>query len=388
MKFISLCSGIEAASVAFGPLGWTPLAFSEIEPFPCAVLRHHYPDVPNLGDMTRIQENETFKKSRPDVICGGTPCQSFSIAGKRAGLDDPRGNLALHFLKIVDVARPRWVIWENVPGVLSNNEGRDFAAFLGELGKIGYGWAYRVLDAQYFGVPQSRDRVFVVGYLGNWTYPAAVLFERESLQGNFKTGKKKGEEIAATITGDSTTKSNHGKRSGSDRDNLVIMATGQGGAEILEGQVPCLNCNHEAPIVFEDRRQDSRITEVDKLPTLTAKAGTGGGNLPLVMAFKQRPEGDIIQSDKAYNISTTQNASAGNTAKIQQGASVRRLTPMECERAQGFPDNYTRIPYKGKAPDKCPDRPRYKAIGNSWAVPCARWIGERIDMLEKIKGNK
>ncbi|WP_461601018.1 DNA cytosine methyltransferase, partial [Alcaligenes nematophilus] len=162
MRFLSVCSGIEAASVAWNPLGWKAVAFSEIEPFPCAVLAHHYPDTPNWGDMTKFQEwpNEPI-----DLLCGGTPCQSFSVAGLRKGLDDPRGNLMLTFGAIAAKYRPKWLVWENVPGVLSSNGGRDFGTFLGMLGQLGYGFAYRIHNAEYFGVPQRRRRVFVIGCL-------------------------------------------------------------------------------------------------------------------------------------------------------------------------------------------------------------------------------
>lgn len=181
MRFLSVCSGIEAASVAWNPLGWKAVAFSEIEPFPCAVLAHHYPDTPNWGDMTKFQE---WPDEPIDLLCGGTPCQSFSVAGLRKGLDDPRGNLMLTFGAIAAKYRPKWLVWENVPGVLSSNGGRDFGTFLGMLGQLGYGFAYRVLDAQYFGVPQRRRRVFVVGCLGDWRSAAAVLFEQESFKGD------------------------------------------------------------------------------------------------------------------------------------------------------------------------------------------------------------
>jgi DNA-cytosine methyltransferase len=200
MRFGSICSGIEAASVAFGSIeDWKAVWFSEIEKFPCAVLAHHYPDVPNLGDMTKITQSEVFKNEKVDLICGGTPCQSFSIAGLRKGMDDARGNLALEFIRICDAAKPRWVLWENVPGVLSSNGGKDFGSFLGALGEIGYGWAYRVLDAQYFGVPQRRRRVFVVGYLGDWRPPATVLFERQGSRGDFEKGSKKGERVTGEV---------------------------------------------------------------------------------------------------------------------------------------------------------------------------------------------
>jgi DNA (cytosine-5)-methyltransferase 1 len=204
MHYLSVCSGIEAATVAWHPLGWIPLAFSEIESFPSKVLTYHYPNTPNLGDMTKFHEWSNYE---PDLLVGGTPCQSFSIAGLRRGLDDPRGNLMLTFLGIADRYKPRWLLWENVPGVLSSNGGRDFGTFLGALGKIGYGFAYRVLDAQYCrtheyagAVPQRRRRVFVVGHLGDWRRAAAVLFDSESLRGNPPPSRKAREEVAGTIS--------------------------------------------------------------------------------------------------------------------------------------------------------------------------------------------
>ena len=181
MRYGSVCSGVEAATVAWHSLGWEPQWFSEIEKFPSAVLQHHYPDTPNYGDMTAFEE---WPNDPIDVLVGGTPCQSFSVAGLRKGLADPRGNLMLTYLAIAARYQPNWLVWENVPGVLSSNRGRDFGTFLGALGQLGYGFAYRVLDAQYFGVAQRRRRVFVVGYLGDWKRAAAVFFERESLSGH------------------------------------------------------------------------------------------------------------------------------------------------------------------------------------------------------------
>ena len=189
MNVLSVCSGIEAASVAWNPLGWKSIGFAEIDKFPSAVLAHHYPEVKNYGDFTKIQLEDL--PCRPDILVGGTPCQSFSVAGLRAGLDDPRGNLTLEFARLADRLRPRWLVWENVPGVLSIDGGRTFGAFLGALGKVGYGFAYRVLNAEHFGVPQKRRRVFVVGYLGDWRCAAAVLFERHSLQGNSPPSREK-----------------------------------------------------------------------------------------------------------------------------------------------------------------------------------------------------
>jgi DNA (cytosine-5)-methyltransferase 1 len=196
MRYLSVCAGIEAASVAWHDLGWTPVAFSEIEAFPSAVLAHHFPGVPNWGDMTKFKD---WPDESIDVLVGGTPCQSFSVAGLRKGLADPRGNLMLTYLAIADRYRPEWLVWENVPGVLSSNGGRDFGAFLGGLGQLGYGFAYRVLDAQYFGVAQRRRRVFVVGNARDWRRAAAVLFESASLSGNPAPRRKTGEEIANSL---------------------------------------------------------------------------------------------------------------------------------------------------------------------------------------------
>jgi DNA (cytosine-5)-methyltransferase 1 len=228
VRFLSVCSGIEAASVAWSPLGWKAAAFSEIEPFPSAVLAHHYPDVPNLGDMTRYKEWPDLGPI--DLLCGGTPCQSFSNAGLRAGLDDPRGSLMLTFGAIAARYRPRWLVWENVPGVLSSGEGRDFGSFLGLLARIGYGFAYRVLDAQFVrvdgyphAVPQRRNRVFVVGCLGDWRSAAAVLLERESLRGDPAPRRVAGARVAATLTrgAESSGKGGYAGRRQEDDTNIV-----------------------------------------------------------------------------------------------------------------------------------------------------------------------
>ena len=229
MKFLSVCSGIEAASVAWQPLGWKAVAFSEIEPFPCSVLTHHYPDTPNWGDMTNYKD---WPYESIDLLCGGTPCQSFSVAGLRKGLDDPRGNLMLTFGAIAAKYRPKWLVWENVPGVLSSNGGRDFGSFLGLLGELGYGFAYRVLDAQYFGVPQRRRRVFVVGCLGDWRSAAAVLFERHSLSGHLAPSRQAGEVVAPTVrAGAANGGAGHGARSGDSKDELIVPV-----AKTLRGQ--------------------------------------------------------------------------------------------------------------------------------------------------------
>ena len=248
MRFLSVCSGIESASVAWNPLGWEAVGFSEIDPFPCAVLAHHYPDVPNFGDLTRYKE---WPDVGPiDILVGGTPCQSFSVAGLRAGMADPRGNLALVFLGLVDHLRPRWVVWENVPGVLSSNGGRDFGAFLGGLGECGYGFAYRVLDAQYFGLAQRRKRVFVVGHLGSWQRAAAVLLERAGLRGDPAPCREAGEGVAAPIAGCSNGGGANGPgRTADDAENHVAqpLRAGRQYSDMVDGQanvVATLDANY------------------------------------------------------------------------------------------------------------------------------------------------
>lgn len=196
MRYLSVASGIEAASVAWSPLGWRAVGFSEIEPFPSRLLQHHYPDVTNFGDMNNYKEwdVEPF-----DVLIGGTPCQSFSSAGLRRGLDDPRGNLALVFCGLVDRFRPRYVIWENVPGALSSSGGRDFGSIVGALVELGYGVCWRVLDAKHFGVAQRRRRVFLVASVDGWHRAAATLFESESSLRNPAPRRQRQEELAPPL---------------------------------------------------------------------------------------------------------------------------------------------------------------------------------------------
>jgi len=388
MNYLSVCSGIEAATVAWHPLGWNPVGFSEIETFPSLVLKHHYPQVTNFGDMTKFKEWQI--ESNVDVFVGGTPCQSFSVAGLRKGLDDPRGNLMLTYLAIAKQYRPRWLVWENVPGILSSADGRDFGSFLGGLAICGYGFAYRVLDAQYFGVAQRRKRVFVVGYLGDWRPAAAVLFERESLSGYPAPRREKGQEVAGTIAA----------RFGISRNNHEECVTHR---------------------VYENHPADSRVKELDEVcSTVTSRWGTGGGNAPMVsqetvgtLCADSHPgaysgqdayTGRLVaQPVSAYSIREDAKANTFSATELQvsvalkalqpstqshhaqtfisQQMAVRRLTVIECERLQGFPDHYTDIKPKGKPTS---DGPRYKALGNSMAVPVMAWIGQKIQKVEDI----
>jgi DNA (cytosine-5)-methyltransferase 1 len=341
MNYLSVCSGIEAATVAWHPLGWNPVGFSEIDSFPSQVLKHHYPNVPNLGDMTKFKEWQI--ESNVDVFVGGTPCQSFSVAGLRKGLDDPRGNLMLTYLAIAKQYRPRWLVWENVPGVLSSADGRDFGSFLGGLAICGYGFSYRVLDAQYFGVAQRRKRLFVVGYLGDWRPTAAVLFERASLQGNPEPSREKGKR-ASTSTSSSVDESG------------IQHIVGTLCADTHPG-------SYSGQDAYTGRLVPTSVPDV----MATLLSSTAGISRP----------GNAVTEHETY-IPMAQEASVNPEA---QSMAVRRLTCVECERLQGFPDHYTDIKPKGKP---TPDGPRYKALGNSMAVPVMAWIGQKIQKVEEL----
>jgi DNA-cytosine methyltransferase len=578
MKYGSVCSGIEAASVAWHDLGWEPQWFSEIEQFPSEVLKHRFPDVPNLGDMTQLTQNPTFNERSIDLLVGGTPCQSFSVAGLRKGLADPRGNLMLTFLALADAKKPKWIVWENVPGVLSSNGGRDFACFLDSLEELGYICDVEILDAQFFGVAQRRRRVFVCGqsvdsilnqkttlsgltiaqclteilhaiwidalcllgqepknldqaslsrdgvqrrmrlfgiltencsyemwrqllievfqksvpvqkywdlpngaktekeitledllmgsstegqyilteeslsksledlydlmksyttltltketiqpkismffrigeaigrlilrlsgsspnslsatssfltlsqnltnyarqtsrdifsemggiceitniikqannrdatfgYLGDWRVAAAVLFERESLQGNTKPSRKKREEIAFDAQ---RSVGNRGKSTGA---NPELMAT------LCAKDNDKWGCNQWV-------NEGKAIVEPI---AFKVRGGCEGGG-----------KGYLGQEGQAFTISTMQDQQIAQPIAVLHSMAIRRLTPKECERLQGFPDDWTKIPYRNKEADQCPDGPRYKACGNSMAVPVMRWIGERINLIESM----
>ena len=434
MKYLSVCSGIEAASVAWHHLGWEPVAFSEIEPFPSTVLAHRFPNIPNYGDMTQ-HATWPIEPGSIDLLVGGTPCQSFSVAGLRAGLADPRGGLMLTYLEIARRLRPRWIVWENVPGVLSSNGGRDFGSFLGALGELGYGWAYRVLDAQWCrthghprAVPQRRRRVFVVGCLlercaGDWNRAAQVLFERESVQRDSSSRRAPREGTAGNaedsvgnggwmpnnpgVVSSVCTKWSKGTGgpSGSEHFNLVAQSIGYRWQNnetglVQDGTAPSCRAStgssgfHEMnhPVVlqpFTKAKRAQSVTDDETWvqgkvnPTLSLFDQGDTRATTVAVAFQQNQIGEVRCGNIAGTINTNSNASGRNTPMAMQAMTVRRLTPRECERLQGFPDDWTLIPWRGKAADQCPDGPRYKALGNSMAVNCMEWIGERIDMIEK-----
>lgn len=534
MRFGSVCSGIEAASVAWGTLGWRAAWLSEIEPFPCAVLAHHYPDVPNLGDMTTLPDRiRSSEVEAPDVFCGGTPCQAFSVAGLRKSLDDARGNLSLTFCEIADAidqvrliqqSHPSIVFWENVPGVL-NTKDNAFGCFLGALAgeddaliPPGGRWtnagfidgpqravAWRVLDAQYFGVAQRRKRVFVVASARADFDPAAVLFEFEGVRRDIAPSRETGQRIAPCVTSgppfsrtgnervaaeamvavrmvafgeyvDDGTASAMKARDYKDATDLVAQPIpgGYSGQDAYTGRLIPHSMSY-------DMKQHHNPQPSDTVQLTTSNCATVRGDTPLVQPIPlnsmncfRSPDADpstgcgigepgeamftitktnshavaqpIVLMDQGGSVMNVQtdgttgtlrretrghepvvmqpmsfdtynqtvsdvsqtikspvggaNESIGTvlapslttnnpsrspqasevtqqiSAVYQTSMAVRRLTPVECERLQGFPDGYTNIPWRKAA--ESPDGPRYKALGNSWAVPVVRWIGERI----------
>lgn len=403
MRYGSVCSGIEAATVAWKPLRFEAAWFSEIEPFPCSLLEQKYPGVPNYGDMTSLKDRVlSGEVEATDIVCGGTPCQAFSLAGKRESLDDDRGNLSLEFCNIVDAidevrikhGKPQTIVfWENVPGVLSTKD-NAFGCFLGKLvgansplqtdtsrwTNCGYvagpkrKAAWRVLDAQYFGVPQRRRRVFVIASAREDFDPSKVLFEQTSLRGDSASGGSQGQDVTASAKG---CVGGNGERLGFREGSFgqfcesdmagTTKATGGclgGGSEtlVVDDTSACLescyDMTHACDVIREEK----------VFPTLKARMGTGGNQVPLVLSEQD----DTVKARIAAFVNIR----------------VRKLTPLECERLQGFPDNYTRIAYRGKKQEDCPDSPRYKAIGNSWAVPVVRWLGKRIKNIVNHEVNK
>lgn len=434
MRYLSVCSGIEAASVAWQALRWECAGVAEIDKFASAVLAHRYPNVKNFGDFTKIGCDDV---GAVDLLVGGTPCQSFSVAGKRLGMDDPRGNLAIEFLRLAARLRVKWILWENVPGVLSSNGGRDFGTFLRLLEECGYGWAYRVLDAQHFGVPQRRRRVYVVGYFGDWRPPAAVLFERESLRGDSTPSGKARKDVALCVTsrfgsgrndptaetyithtlrGDGFDASEDGTGRGTPLVPVIFdeaQVTSPGNYSNPKPGDPAhplaRGSAHAALLAFSSKDYGADAGELS--PTLRAMGHDGshanaGGQVAVAFTMRTsdgEPQAGaseiapavrgsnggssrdmvavVAPSLTAFNMDSRSPQSAEQqriVAAVHSASSmVRRLTPKETERLQGLPDDWTLVPYRGK-----PARvgPRYKAVGNSMAVPVMSWLGERIEM--------
>jgi DNA (cytosine-5)-methyltransferase 1 len=430
MRYFSVCSGIEAATLAWRPLGWRAVGFSEYDPeqpedggFAARVLAHYYPEVPNLGDLNAFK---SWPKIEAEVLVGGTPCQSFSVAGLRKGLADPRGNLTLVYLALADRIRPEWLVWENVPGVLSHDHGRTFGAILGALVKLGYGFAYRVLDARYFGVPQRRRRVFLVANSRAWQRAAAVLFEPESLRGDSPPGGPTREDLAGTLTRsalDGSSASGQDGRTGFLVAGPVLGNGGRSGwrsgAEEAAGnhlipEVADPISAHEGDTYTHEGRGNFRLhnvvgdvpdvanvltrrmtkgvnSDLNEGQTLVVAAPlTAGGhpNSAIPGRHKEDDENIVACFDETQithreNRSTADPDAAGlaRTARPpavalnRSAVEIRRLTPRECERLQGFPDDFTLVPYRGKPAS---DSQRYQAVGNTIARPVLEWIGRRI----------
>lgn len=342
MRYVSTFSGVEAATLAWRPLGWEALCFAEVDAFPSAVLSYRFPEVPNLGDVTKVDWRRF--RGAADLVVGGSPCQSFSVAGARTGLEGASG-LMWEYVRAVRELMPRWLLWENVPGALSSTHGEDFRCLLASLDGLGYGLAWRVLDAQFFGVAQRRRRVFLVGYLGDPDPACEVLFEPESLRWDSESSKEKRE----------------------------ALASGAGGGAGCAGFSRRLGPKTRS-IGFEEERSPAPTDPSARPPavayTAQVRCGCEGGG-----------KGALVQEDVSATLSTSQTQTLFEPG--EKGYLVRRLTPRECERLQGMPDDWTLVPWRGKPAEECPDAPRYKAIGNSMCVNVMRWLGERVQAADE-----
>ena len=424
MRFLSLFSGIEAASAAWAPLGWTCVAVSEIDKFANEVLRCRHPNVRNLGDVTKITETDIASLGDIDVVIFGSPCQDLSIAGKRKGLDGARSGLFFDAMRILAWSRfwcgTRFAVWENVPGAFSSNKGCDFAAVVDALSGLDgtpvppKGWGtegcavgpeamveWAVLDAQYFGVAQRRRRVFAVADFGNWAGREPILLEPQGLRGDSAPSRKAGEGSSAQSAisvalrgregggtaelGDEVQNCLRASSGGGDKPHVLCLAHGQGGAEVASERSPTLTCNHEAPIVVHGTQDPCVSTETafalgrnnggENVVAFSCKDDGGERVAMAIQAGALRtnpesgPDGVGVQADRAYTLEARSEVQC-----VQIARQVRRLTPVECERLQGFPDGHTDVRAGGT-----PDGPRYKAIGNSMALPVIEWIGRRIE---------
>lgn len=407
MIYGSICSGIEAATIAWEPLGWNAAWFSEIEAFPSAVLAERWPEVVNLGDMTKIAAAvRAGEVQAPDVMVGGTPCQAFSIAGLRNGLSDARGQLTLSYVELANAIDDKRIergeeeaifVWENVPGVLTSHD-NAFGCFLAglagescDLEPSGGKWshsgcvygpqraiAWIVKDAQYFGVAQRRKRVFVVASARKGFDPGQVLFESEGVRRDTPPSREPQTAVAAlTARGVGTC--------GAD-DNQA--QAGHIIAECANGDI-----SHTLKAEGFDGSEDGTGRGI---PVIAFGGGNTGGNIDVaacLTAKGQRIDFEVEtfavhgtqDPDTNLELAHTLGRNHGQENAISNGVQVRRLMPVECERLQGFPDNHTLISWRGKEATECPDGPRYRAIGNSMAVPVMRWIGERIAAALPVK---
>ena len=455
MKYLSICSGIEAATVAWEPLGWEAVGFAEIEPFRSAVLNYHYPKVKNYEDFTKIEKSD-LQGTSPDLIVGGTPCATFSIAGLRKGLGEDRGNLALEFIRLIDRLKPTWVVWENVPGVLSSNGGKDLGTFLGALAECRYGFAYRILNTEYVrtqrfprAIPQRRRRLFVVGHLGDWKSPAKVLFDSSSMRENVTPCRRKRESDARESETDSggsdteywrkldrqgtyvdessdqqvsSTLTARGRFSIPEsaivvKDPVVMRdsQTGSNGKPWNDENVSWSLTAHDRYTVIETSTPDktARVYKDEVSPTLTAMTGGNKdeGDEKIIVVDEERKQlilkeattkgYTIIEDGDCFDITQPNSKTrrgrkmkyvchtltGGTPNFMKYDASdtrnniIRRLTPIECERLQGFPDNYTQIPWNGKPKEECPVSKRYEACGRSMSINVMEWLGTRIQKV-------
>ena len=485
VRYLSLFSGIEAATQAWAPLGWTCAGVSEIDPFACALLAQRHPHVPNLGDITRITEADIAALGLVDLVVFGSPCQDLSVAGKRKGLDGARSGLFFTAMRIVGWLRKhcglRFALWENVPGAFSSNKGLDFAAVVDALAGLEpgttvtppSGWGtegcaageealveWSTLDAQWFGVAQRRRRVFALADFGDWSNRPPILLERESMRGDTAPSRKTGQEVAPTIrAGAPVGGAGHGARSGDSKDELIVAvpqqrsvlsvalrgreggATAELGDECMGtlrasgggGDKPhvlictdelshCLNAGGMGRIDYETETETETLivafhsnAQPDEMRfdphlsaaltcspnsavcitgsvTLTLNAdgfdasgdGTGRGTpiVPVAIRTAQTSaNGHGISPELAHTLDRVQGQAVAYSSPPPAPLTpmqVRRLTVEECEFLQGFPRSYTATPWRKKPADQCPDGPRYKALGNSWAVPNVAWIGRRI----------
>ncbi len=458
MTFGCICSGISAPTVAWKPLGWRAAFYAEIDKFPSAVLAHHYPETPNYGDFTLIEKSEPI-----DVLIGGTPCQSFSVAGLRGGMADDRGNLALEYLKLADRLRPSWLVWENVPGVFSSTshdapnpnppspplerdgtemetedeytaeELHSFNCFLAGLSELGYGFAYRVLDAQFAGVPQRRRRIFVVGYFGDWRCAAAVLFERHSLSGHPPPSRKAGERVAGTIKGGSGSRvwpdpsdGNGGGLVAADvaapiahnpygdhesRESLLVAKclNAKGGAGRSDGESETF-VTHSLCADGFDASEDGTGRGTPLVTSILEAGARCGTKADSRQIFVQNTRDEVRLQGGDGQSAGALSAEPGMKQQpyLRDGMAVRRLTTIECARLQGFPDTYCHIPYRRRKinaelaayyqryglecwqegedwyTEVAADGPIYKSYGNSMAVPVVHWIGRRIAEVDAL----
>ena len=379
MKYLSVCSGVGTDHVAWAGLGFECVGFAEIEPFPSAILTHRFPSIPNFGDFTKIELE--MLDGKPDVLVGGTPCQSFSVAGQRAGLDDPRGNLTLEFARLARRLGVTWIVWENVPGVLSSG---DFGAIISTFQDCGYSVCWRVLDAQHFGVPQRRRRVFIVGHLGSqWELPTQVLLEQGSVPGNPPKGREKGQAVAGTLGGGSGSR---GWSSDLDRATFIPVeidgsrvngavsskwSKGSGGPAGDEAY-NLVTGEWVKPMPFDLAQITSKLNYSQARPGDMVPPLNTVSQMHVALAIKTAQtssNGIGVAEEVAYTLDQAQ------AQAVALSTVVRRLTPRECERLQGLPDDWTLVPWRGKP---APDGPRYKAIGNGMAVPVVKWIGQRL----------